>query len=549
MSTSQDSPHPSEHESPHPTERSISADHTVSPGDTVVDLQAQGQGTTKTPAQGGVEISMSSKKKWFLLLVFSVAQYMDVASYSGLFVFTDSILVDLDIPYGGSSWIITAYSVTFASFLLFWGRVADLYSAKPVFCYGFLGLALCNIIISFMTNKYAYFVFRALSGIFSACTIPSAFRLILAIFEGGQLQTALTLFGMSGALANVTGLVLGGFIGYIHNGGQMLAWRWFFRIIAIVIIPFALSSFITVPNTKGQRADECTCAADKRKRLDVPGCAMMLISIILLILSLTLGAQDNAWKKAEFLVPFFLSWLFFVGFFFWEYRQSDGYALIPPSTWKIPNLTVLIVFALQIYPWWAVGQLAFVERFQVEFHESPIIAAVRMLPQGIAALAVAMTLPAIPWLMQNPRWPVTAGMVLGLVGYILMIFSHGNIGTDYWRYVFPGFVLGSGGMMAVFLATNITVMTSVPPEASGVAGALLQVSLQVGAVIGLSVQAGLLTLKPGNIENFYNVQASFWFQFGWDALYLVMFLMLFRQKKVNQAIEAKAEKGEAPAVI
>jgi MFS family permease len=63
------------------------------------------------------------------------------------------MLRDLDIKYEESSWIIvsqyfwqrnqadhqTAYSVTFASFLLLWGRVSDLYSAKPVFAYGFLG--------------------------------------------------------------------------------------------------------------------------------------------------------------------------------------------------------------------------------------------------------------------------------------------------------------------------------------------------------------------------------------------------------------------------
>lgn len=79
-------------------------------------------------------------------------------SYSGLFVFTDQILNDLGILYQSSSWIIvsrsrarhrashslttlqTAYSVTFAAFLLFWGRVSDLYSAKPVFVYGFAGL-------------------------------------------------------------------------------------------------------------------------------------------------------------------------------------------------------------------------------------------------------------------------------------------------------------------------------------------------------------------------------------------------------------------------
>jgi hypothetical protein len=40
--------------------------------------------------------------------------------------------------------------------------------------------------------------------------IPSAFRLILAVFEPEELQVALTLFGLSGALANVMGLVIAG---------------------------------------------------------------------------------------------------------------------------------------------------------------------------------------------------------------------------------------------------------------------------------------------------------------------------------------------------
>ena len=65
----------------------------------------------------------------------------------------------------------TAYTVTFASFLLFWGRVSDLYSAKPVFAYGFLALGIVNLIISFMTNKYGYFVLRAISGIAGAATV------------------------------------------------------------------------------------------------------------------------------------------------------------------------------------------------------------------------------------------------------------------------------------------------------------------------------------------------------------------------------------------
>lgn len=72
----------------------------------------------------------------------------------------------------------TSYSVTFASFLLFWGRVADLYSAKAVFAYGFLGLGAVNLVISFMPNQFAYFIFRALSGIAGAATVSLGLHII-----------------------------------------------------------------------------------------------------------------------------------------------------------------------------------------------------------------------------------------------------------------------------------------------------------------------------------------------------------------------------------
>ncbi|WVQ79735.1 hypothetical protein IAT38_001835 [Cryptococcus sp. DSM 104549] len=539
-----------------------------SPEETVVDLNAisaeKGEVLPKEDADGtrslrqaeeggkveqtGAEMKMSQKKKWFLLLVFSVAQYLDIASYAGLFVFTDAIIEDLGILYEASSWIITAYSVTFAAFLLFWGRVSDLYSAKPVFAYGFLFLGILNLIISFLTDQYAYFVFRALSGIAGAATIPSAFRLILAIFEPEELSVALTVFGLSGALANVTGLILAGFFGFITAGGQQAAWRWFFRMITIVIIPFAFLSIALVPKTAGEASNCTTSQRDKLKRLDIVGCMLMLVSIILLILGLTLGASYG-WKKAGFLVPFLLSWPIFVSFFFWEAKLPEGYALIPPSFWRIPNMSLLMVFALGIYPWWAVSQLPQVERYLAVFGESPIIAAVRMLPQGIAALAVAMVIPPLLQKLGTARWPIAVGALLGATMYLLMIFSEGEIyHGEFWRWSFPAFVIGSGANMASFLGTNITVMTSVPPQMSGVAGAMLQVSLQVGAVVGLSVQAGLLTLHPGSISNWSNVQASFWFQFGWGILNAIIIVAFFRPGKAAEGSAAAAKlNGEEPA--
>lgn len=61
--------------------------------------------------------------------------------------------------------------MTFGSFLLLWGRVSDLYSAKMVFSLGFLFCGLFSLIVSFMTNEYAFYVFRALYGIAAAATV------------------------------------------------------------------------------------------------------------------------------------------------------------------------------------------------------------------------------------------------------------------------------------------------------------------------------------------------------------------------------------------
>ncbi|ORX38296.1 major facilitator superfamily domain-containing protein [Kockovaella imperatae] len=483
------------------------------------------------------EVKLSQRHKWSLLGVFSLSLFIDIWSYSAFFIFTDPISVDLDVKFEEQSWVITAYAVTFAAFLLFWGRVSDLYSAKPVFAYGFIALGVLDLIISFLPDRYSFFVLRALSGVAGSCLIPASYRLIVAVFEPHELGKAFTLFGMSGALANVTGILVAGFIEYIPTHGQGAPWRWFFRLLAFLILPFAVGSLFFIPKPTGAQAD----AGEKWKRLDLNGSFSMLFGIVLLILGLTFGASYG-FKTAKFLVPFLLAWPLFIFFFIWEARLPSEYAILPPAFWKIPNVAVLIVFALYVYGWWAVNFLALVETYTKVGGEKAIIAAVRLLPEGIMAGVVSIIGAVYPKLVSRPRWPITIGMVLALVGYAL--FAQGATGTDYWRYIFPGGLLGSAGMMVVFNGVNVGVITAVPAETSGVAGAMLQVAFQVGSAVSLSVQSGLFTINPGSIANYKNVQASFYWQIGFGFLWLVMFLVFYRpSKNVTSSDQDGAEQG------
>lgn len=460
--------------------------------------------------------------------------------YSAFFIFTGPISDDLHVAFTQQSWIITAYAVTFAAFLLFWGRVSDLYSAKPVFTWGFLTLGVLSLVTSFVPEKMSFFILRALAGIAGATLIPASYRLIAYVFDDeAEIRRAFIIFGMSGTIANVTGTLIAGVFQFITAGGQMAGWRWFFRLLALIIIPVSLLAFYAVPKPQGGAAD---CKEAKWKRLDIVGSFIMLSAIILLILGLTLGASYG-WKKPGFLVPFLLSVLLFPSFFVWESRLSDEHALLPSKTWtEIPNFALFIALALLVYPWWGANFLAFVELFTKVHGEKAIIAAVRLLPQGIIAFAVSMLLTFVTVLVKRPRYLIIIGMLFALTGYILFTRTDTFIGVDYWRFLFPGMIIGSGGMLAVFMGTSVGVMTSVPADMAGVAGAVLQVSFQVGSAVGLGIQAGLLTVNPGGLENPANVKASFYFMLGWTALWLIGFVALYR------APPAKASSDEESPV-
>jgi fatty acid desaturase len=227
----------------------------------------------------------------------------------------------------------------------------------------------------------------------------------------------------------------------------MSPWRWFFRIVAILILPVALGSLFWIPKPQGEDSQ----VDNKLKRLDLIGAFLMLAAIVLLVLGLTLGASYG-WKKPGFLAPFLISMVLFPTFFIWESKLPEGYALLPSATWRIKNFTILIILSLFIYSWWSLNFVPLIEIFVKVHGEKAIIAAVRVIPQSLAAMAVTALLTFYPKLVARPRWPITFGLVMSIIGYVLFSQSRTQVGNDYWRFLFPGQIIGSAGMMGVFTA-------------------------------------------------------------------------------------------------
>ena len=93
------------------------------------------------------------------------SKFTDIYLASGVVVGINDISEAFQMSTGEAIWIVNAYALTLAAFLLTGGRVSDVWSAKPVFCLGLVIVGAFSIGIGFVKTKAGMFVLRALSGI------------------------------------------------------------------------------------------------------------------------------------------------------------------------------------------------------------------------------------------------------------------------------------------------------------------------------------------------------------------------------------------------
>lgn len=91
---------------------------------------------------------------------------------------------ELSLTQSESIWLVSAYQITFASFLLCSGRVADIYNAKYTFVLGAGSLGVFSLITGFVKQKIGIFVLRALAGTSAALSVPSSLTLLVRLFPG-----------------------------------------------------------------------------------------------------------------------------------------------------------------------------------------------------------------------------------------------------------------------------------------------------------------------------------------------------------------------------
>ncbi|PMD28151.1 MFS general substrate transporter, partial [Hyaloscypha hepaticicola] len=119
--------------------------------------------------------------------VFSISMSQVLSEYfvSGFTVILPTLVRDLQIPAASLTWPASAFSLTVASFLLIFGRAADIFGGYPVYVAGMIWLTAWSLVAGFSQNEIMLNFCRAFQGLGPAAFLPSSVMILGSTYRPG----------------------------------------------------------------------------------------------------------------------------------------------------------------------------------------------------------------------------------------------------------------------------------------------------------------------------------------------------------------------------
>jgi MFS family permease len=182
-----------------------------------------------------------------LLLVVCLGQFMVILDVSIVNVALPSIQDSLGFSSNGLQWVLNAYTLTFAGFLLLGGRASDLFGRRRMFFTGTLLFSGASLLCAVAQSSEMLLGARALQGIGGAIISPATLAIIATSFEeGAPRNRALGVWGAVGAIGATSGVLLGGVL------TQAFSWPAIFLINVPIGLAVVLFSKGLVPEGRGE---------------------------------------------------------------------------------------------------------------------------------------------------------------------------------------------------------------------------------------------------------------------------------------------------------
>jgi EmrB/QacA subfamily drug resistance transporter len=405
-----------------------------------------------------------------------------IASIGASVAFVDATIVNIALPsiahsfpsapISSLSWVLNAYNIVFAAFLVAAGRIADILGRRRMFILGlelFTGASVLCAVAPSVGTLIAFRIFQAFG---AALLVPASLALVLHAFPREERLHGVALLSAVAAAAAGLGPSLGGLL--------VAADDW--RLVFLVNLPIGLAAIVLAR----RRLTESRTPG-RRRMPDIAGAALFALAIAALVLGVVKG-QEWGWDSAA-VIGSFAAAAALGGVFAWRctWHRSPviDLSLLRIRTFSAAN-GMTLVGAAGFYGY----TLANVLFLTGVWRYSVLQAGLALTPGPFVAAAIARPTSRLMGRI-GPRPVLFAGGLIWGAGLVWLITQVGTTPAFVEEWL-PGIVILGVGAGTLFPNLSATAVASAPGERFATATALNSVARQVGAAFGVAIVVAVI---------------------------------------------------------
>ena len=413
------------------------------------------------------------------LILACLAQFMVILDVSVVNVALPAIRHALGFTLSDLQWVVNAYTVTFAGFLLLGGRAADLLGRRSVFVAGLVLFALASLGGGLSNSQTVLIVMRLIQGLGGAVIAPASLSIITSTFtEPSERNRAVGMWGAMGGAGGAAGVLLGGFL------TDLLGWRW----ILFINVPIGLIAAFLAHRMIAEGRNP-----DAAKGFDLSGAISATAGLSLLVFGIV-RTSTTGWGNAG-TIGLMLAGLAVLGVFLAIEGRFATAPLMPlrlfsSRSLSAANLVVVTVGASTFAMWF------FFSLYLQEVRGySPIHAGVIFLPMTLC-IVIFSTVASRITLRVGAKPLLIVGMLGLAVG--MFLFAQLTTGSTYLGAMLAPGLITSIALPFAFIPSTIAATAGVPRHEAGLASGVVNTSRLLGGALGLAILATLASSQSSS---------------------------------------------------
>ncbi|MFC9454951.1 DHA2 family efflux MFS transporter permease subunit [Streptomyces sp. NPDC056983] len=457
---------------------------------------------------------------WLVVAAACAGQFLVVLDVSVVNVALPSMRADLGLSATGLQWVVNAYSIAFAGFMLLGGRAGDLFGRKRMFLVGLGLFTLASLAGGLAQEGWQLLAARAVQGLGAAVLAPSTLTILTsAVPEGAARARAIATWTAVGA----GGGAAGGLVGGVLTEG--LDWRW----VLLINVPLGALVF-----TAAARWIQESKAGGER-RLDLPGAVLVTAGTATLAYGVV-QTEAEGWGAAATLIPLGVALALIVTFLAVEARTR--LPLMPLGLFRVRAVAAanaaMFVCGMGSFAMWFFMTLY----AQNVLGYTPIEAGLALVPSSLAVVAGSKIAPRL-MRRAGARAVAVSGVLVTTAGFAWQstMSSHGGYVT---AIMLPGMVMMAGAGLAMTPLASLATSGAAPGDAGLVSG-LVNTSRTLGGSLGLAILSTVAAGRSGGGTGAEDLTDGYAAAFRWGAGILLVAVVLLvtwmpRAKESRQTV-------------